>query len=281
MIRPAAAVCLMPTSNSEGKRRASCVRSRLCVSKGNSPCSRLVSTSCPAPRPVAREQRREDARQRRLPRAVRADRHSRVGGPFALRQPGEELHAPALGRHQPLARRVVRIRPARPPAGDRAVDEPRVQRLERRVVRPEVFRFAGGIRGDDHIRVRDEVMEAPSILRHARGRGRRCACRAATSARRRRCGAGRRPAGSTLTTSAPKSASTIEASPPAGPLLRSTTSRSSQGPLTRPPAMTNPGRCSRTPTSRSRGSPVRAGPARRCPRGRRPPRSHASAPTSS
>ena len=87
--------------------------------------------------------------------------------------PGELLHAAGLRGDEDRVGRVLGVRAARAPRGDPAVDQRRVDRVQRRVVDPQPGNLGSAVRYDDGVGPtdeRDEALTVPGVLevqRHA------------------------------------------------------------------------------------------------------------------
>ena len=88
-----------------------------------------------------------------LGRRMRADLHGGVGRAFARLLASEREHATRARSHEALEARIVRVRPALTPCGDRAVDERRVRRRELRTRHTERLGTLLGAGEHDHVRV--------------------------------------------------------------------------------------------------------------------------------
>ena len=119
----------------------------------------------PAPAAIALDQRRDDSVHRALRRRMPAHRDRGESRPLAHPLPREALHPPRLRRDQPLIRRVFRVRPARPEAGDRTVDQPRIGRRQRAIVGPQALDRGGSERRHDHIRRGAELDQPRPTIR--------------------------------------------------------------------------------------------------------------------
>ena len=184
----------------------------------------------------------------------------------AREQPGRDvadrdpdLHRPAAlvvrlagDRHQPADRlrdEVVAglpgVRPGRPEPGDREVDEVRVELPEDVVAEPEPGEPADPVVLDEHVRVADEPAEdlAPGLLLEVEAdRALVAVDREVVGGRPRAVGLAPDPrrapgrvtspsGGSTLITSAPRSARSIVASGPARTVEQSATRMPASGPV--------------------------------------------------
>ena len=155
-----------------------------------------------------------------------------------------DIRPPDRLRDEVVAR-LVRVRPVRPEPRDREMDEIRVDRLEGRVVEAEPREAADAGVLDDHVRGPQEAsqdvapgvgleVEADRALVPVDGEVVRRGPRPGRPRRRRtagpRSGSRRPPGGSTLTTSAPRSARSIVANGPARTVEQSAIRMPTSGP---------------------------------------------------